>query len=101
MTFSPAFALLPRFTSGLQSGAVSGSDVAMVSDYLGVSVEGVSLQGSVEVLNNELLRQNRFLSLELASDSISDSNEYSRSLFIREVVANNRARRSAKAHPAT
>ncbi len=90
MEFDPTFALLKKFTVGLPPTPKSMDDVVAVAKYLGVKLVSSSLDVQIEILTDEVTLQNRFLSHQLASDSIFDSDEYSRSMFIREVVTNNR-----------
>ena len=97
MDFSPAFALLTKFSIGLPSTPKSEDDVLTVSKYLGVELPQVSLDDRISILTTELSIQNGFLSTTLESDAIYDSNEYRRSMFIKEVVANNRINRQNRA----
>ena len=93
MEFSAAFSLLRNFTVGLPMTPVSEGDVVAVSNYLGVDLPEVSLQDRITILSKELSAQNRFLSTKLESESIFDTDEYRKSGFIKEVVANNRINR--------
>ena len=93
MEFSPAFSLLVKFTTGIETKPKSEDDVIAVSKYLGINVPGGDLADQAAVLSNELSRQNCFLSKELEYDAIFDSNEYRKSKSVREIVANNRINR--------
>ncbi len=86
MEFSPPFPLLMKFTKGLRSAPVTKDDVASVARYLGVDLPEANLEVHIEILVNELSNQNRFLSMYRESESVQFTREYSRSLFIREIV---------------
>jgi hypothetical protein len=98
MKLSPAFQLLGKFTQGIPArqiyGAPTQEDILAVSEYLGVSVAEYDPSSAVEKLTSELTEQNRFLTANLYSDEIESSDLYRRSLFIREIVKNNREGRS-------
>ncbi|WP_158810107.1 hypothetical protein [Beijerinckia sp. L45] len=90
MEFSPAFYLLTKFSIGLRDYPKSEDDVVAVAAYLGLGFSDVALEDKIKLLAEELQTQNGFLSTELSSETISQSPEYQRSMFVREVVANNR-----------
>lgn len=88
--FSPAFEPLIKFMKGLPKVPISEDEIAAVSKYLGVDLPDVSFEDRVTLLSDELSAQNGFLSYELSSDLIYNSDPYRKSMFIREIVANNR-----------
>ena len=90
MEFSPAFALLQKFTIGRPPTPKNEDDILTVARYLGVDFAGSKMDDRETLLSNELANQNRFLSAELSSYSIFDSDEYRKSMFVKEVVTNNR-----------
>ena len=92
MTFDPAFSLLQKFTAGLPQPSISEEDVFAASAYLGVVLPKTNHADHIKVLEQALLHQNGFLSYEISSPAIFDSDEYRQSKFVREVVANNRRR---------
>lgn len=88
--FSPAFEPLIKFTKGLPKVPTSEDDIVAVANYLGVDVPDATLDDGIKLLSDELSFQNGFLSTELSSDAIYNTQLYRRSKFIREIVANNR-----------
>ena len=90
MQFSPAFTLLPKFSVGLKTTHKDKDDVLAVSEYLGIDLPDVSHDDKITILAKELQSQNGFLSHALISEEIYNSDEYRRSMFVREIVANNR-----------
>lgn len=94
MSFSPAFRLLAKFTEGIEpsrkGGDASWAEIDLVSQYLGVAVEHDDRRTCIEQLSHALTDQNRFLTANLASDKIVESDFYKSSMFIREIVDNNR-----------
>jgi hypothetical protein len=101
MEFNAAFTLLKKFTVGIpnslsESETIDDQDVVAVANYLGVELPTVSLLERIEILETELFAQNKFLTANLKDNDIEQSELYSRSQFVREVILNNRARRGAK-----
>ena len=90
MEFSSAFPLLGKFNTELWTTSKSEADVLAVSEYLGVDLPDVNLNEKIFLLSRELDKQNGFLSVELSSDMIFQSEQYKKSMFIREIVKNNR-----------
>lgn len=90
MDFSPEFELLLKFSIGLATTPANEDDVIKVARYLGVDLPDTSLEDHIKILQDELVKQNSFLKNGLESDSVYDSEEYRRSIFVREIVANNR-----------
>ena len=90
MEFSPAFSLLLKFTVGLDRGKPNIEETRVVAGYLGVALSDQSLGECQKILSLELSQQNRFLPKQLERDSIFESDEYCKSMFIKEIVANNR-----------
>ena len=93
MEFNPAFALLAKFNIGLATASKDESDVIETSKYLGVDLPQTNLGDQINFIAKELSAQNGFLSKNLESDSIYSTAEYHKSMFIQEVVANNRENR--------
>jgi hypothetical protein len=86
--FDPAFPLLARLTTGHEP--LDEEEAKTAASYLGVSLPTDDLKEQIKYLNAVTLSQNAFLTKYLASDLIYRSDEYQRSMFIREIVANNR-----------
>lgn len=98
MEFSPSFALLQKFTVGLpeavtRSSGVAQGDVAMAAAYLGIDLPFASLDEQIRIVEKELLNQNKFLTSNLHKPDVDQHEVYSRSLFVREMVLNNRSRK--------
>ena len=68
----------------------------MVAEYLGVNPTSTSLEDRVDELSRELSRQNGVLSEQLEHESIFQPDEYRRSRFVREMVANERENRQGR-----
>ena len=97
--FDPTFSLLPKFSIGLRPMPTSEEEMKLVSTYLGVELPAAELQENAQRLSNELESQNGFLTKNLESNSIYESDKYRRSMFIRDIVANNRF--GCQRHPAS
>ena len=93
MEFGPEFSLLAKFTTGLGETNPSGDETSKAAAYLGLDLPHTSLVDRIQIVSNELERQNGVLAEEIEYDTIMESDDYHKSLFIREVVANNRANR--------
>ncbi|MEJ0049957.1 MAG: hypothetical protein WDN02_01850 [Methylovirgula sp.] len=93
MEFSAAFHLLENFTVGIarpSPESISDTDIEAAAAYLGTDVSSLAGIERIERIEVELQEQNRFLTAHLRDDDIEQSNFYRRSLFVREIVANNR-----------
>lgn len=95
MAFSPVFHLLKKFTVDLSGHApeaenASERDIDVAGAYSGIDTSAMPSNERMEAIRIELREQNRFLTAHLRDDDIEKSNFYRRSLFVREVVANNR-----------
>lgn len=99
MAFSSAFHLLKNFTAGIlkpSPEAISDNDIESAAAYLGMDVSSVDGLLRIERIEAELQEQNRFLTAHLKDDNIDESGLFKRSTFVREVVANNRARKKGR-----
>jgi len=94
MEFSPAFALLQKFTAGLPEAStisdITQEDVSQAAMYLGIELPFASLDDQKRIVQKELLNQNKFLTSNLHKPDVDQHEVYSRSLFVREIVLNNR-----------
>ncbi len=99
MEFSPAFYLLPKFSIDFVKSDKSDDDLRLVCRYLGVDLVDAKADVRASILRDELLRQNAFLTKQIDLETIYDTDEYRRSSFIQEIVANNRANRKKRASP--
>ncbi len=94
MEFSGAFHLLKNFTVGIPRPSpkdISDTDIAAAAAYLGIDVSSLVAVERIERIEAELQEQNLFLTAHLRDADIERSNFYRQSLFVREIVANNRA----------
>ena len=97
MEFDPVFSLLPKFSIHFETASKSEAEVQLVSQYLGVDLPTSNFAKNLLLLKEALQDQNRYLTTELENESIFYSIEYSKSSFIREIVANNRINRAKRA----
>ena len=93
MEFHPAFHLLLKFTVGLQTEPPSADEVLIVAKYLGVELPELTSSAKTSMLERELQKQNGYMSEHLEHDSINDSELYRKSMFVQQVVENNRINR--------
>lgn len=90
MNFSPAFYLLVKFTRGASSTSATMQDVEDAAGYLGVDLPSGTREQHIALLQDEVSKQNGFLTKHRESDTVQDTQDYRRSAFIREIVAHKR-----------
>ncbi|MGP0060515.1 MAG: hypothetical protein ACLPID_14615 [Beijerinckiaceae bacterium] len=98
MEFSPAFTLLGKFTTDIpesdsESHTINENDIVNVAEYLGLKLPEKSLQERIEIIQNELLNQNKVLTENISIVDVDKAEIYKKSRFVREIVLNNRARK--------